>query len=199
MRKRNNRNFRKPVIAGFGAMYVLTMGLATCLVKVKFTEDYSRRFTEASAYISKTAQTKEFDMEEEGWSSQGARQDFYQSVANGYLWRVDDENLQISVGFYDRDKTLMARTRDQIGGNAVYEASTKIRDYASFGLDEYLTSEEKEQLAKYQWEMIHFADLDKPDPYRFSIRVSPDGQQLWGIYVQEITWTPEGEWRGGAL
>lgn len=147
--KRKKKAFWKPVTIGFGAVYLLTMGLATFLVKTKFTEDFAQRFREFAVYLVRKINDKEISMEEEGWSSKTKRQDFYQSLANGYLWRINDEMLQVSVGFYDKDRNLLARTRDEIGGNSIYEAETVVREYASFDLDDYLSSDEKERLAKY--------------------------------------------------
>lgn len=194
--RRKKKNFWKPAAAGFGAVYLLIMGLATCLVKAKFAEDYTRQCEETAAFIVGRALEKEQVLEEEGWESRETRKDFYQSLANEYLWKVEDENLQVSIGFYDEDKRLLARTRDEIGGNQVTFADTQVKKYTSYGLDDYLSQEEKEALAKYRWEDIHFNRPDEPGKYRFSIRTSPDEKELWAIYVQEITWTPEEEWDG---
>ena len=194
--RRKKKAFWKPVTAGLGAVYLLTMALATFLVKTKFAEDFCQRFREFAVYLVREVNDKEASMEEDGWDSEEKRRDYYQSLANGYLWKVNDEMLQVSIGFYDRDMRLMAKTRDEIGGNSIYEAGTKVREYASFSLDEYLSLPEKEQLAKYQWESVHSFDGDEPEKYRFSIRTSPNGETLWAIYVQEIIWTRSDQWDG---
>ena len=180
--------------AGLTAVYLLIMALATFLVKIKFAEDFTQRFRETAVYMARKINEREDG--EGGWDSEEERQAFYQDLANGYLWRVNDTMLQISFGFYDSDKRLMARTRDEIGGNTVCRAESVIKRYGSFDLDDYLSPEEKEQLAAYQWESIRLRDGSVPEKYRFSIRISPDGGSLWGIYVQEITWTPSDEWDG---
>ena len=41
--RRKRKAFWKPVTAGFGAVYLLTMALATFLVKTKFAEDFTQR------------------------------------------------------------------------------------------------------------------------------------------------------------
>ena len=196
--RRKKKNFWKPVTAGFGAVYLLTMALATFLVKTKFTEDFAQRLREFAVYIVRQVNEKEGQAEEEGWDSEEDRQAFYQDLANGYLWRINDEMLQISLGFYGTDEALIARTRDEIGGNAIHSADSFVRRYASFDLDDYLSSQEKEQLARYQWENVHYISIESaiPDKYRFSIRTSPDGRRLWGIYVQKLIWMPEDEWDG---
>lgn len=193
-RKKKRKHVWRPVAAGFLAVYVLTMGLATWLVKEKFTEDYARRFEENTVYILQKASEREFAQEEEGWKSEELRRDFYQSLANEYLWRTGSKDLQISLGFYDKEKRLIARTRDEIGGNSVWLEGEKLRDYASYGLDDYLSQDEKEELAGYWWENIKNQSPDYPEEYRFSIRTSPgDGNRLWGIYIQRIGWTEESE------
>ncbi len=192
--RRKKKAFLRPVTAGLTAVYLLIMALATFLVKIKFAEDFTQRFRETAVYMVRKINEKEDG--EGGWDSEEERQAFYQDLANGYLWRVNDTMLQISFGFYDSDKRLMARTRDEIGGNTVCRAESVIKRYGSFDLDDYLSPEEKEQLAAYQWESIRLRDGSVPEKYRFSIRISPDGGSLWGIYVQEITWTPSDEWDG---
>lgn len=192
--RRKKKAFLRPVTAGLTAVYLLIMALATFLVKIKFVEDFTQRFRETAVYVVRKINEKEDG--EGGWDSEEERQAFYQDLANGYLWRVNDTMLQISFGFYDSDKRLMARTRDEIGGNTVCAAESVVKRYGSFDLDDYLSPEEKEQLAAYQWESIRLRDGSVPGKYRFSIRTSPDGGSLWGIYVQEITWTPSDEWDG---
>ncbi len=194
--RRKRKSFWKPVTAGFGAVYLLTMALATFLVKTKFAEDFTQQFRQFAVSLVKEVNEKERSMEESGWDSQEKRRDHYQYLANGLLWKVNDEMLQVSVGFYDKDMRLMAQTRDEIGGNSIYEAGSKVREYASFCLDDYISLQEKEQLARYQWEYVHSFDMNQPSKYRFSIRTSPDGQTLWAIYVQEIVWTPSELWDG---
>ena len=97
MRNTKKKGFWKPVALGFGVVYVLTMGLATWLVKEKFTEDYDRRFQEAASYVMGRISDKEFAMEEEGWGSEDSRRHFYQTEANDCLWRIGSDELQISV------------------------------------------------------------------------------------------------------
>ncbi len=192
MRNTKKKGFWKPVALGFGMVYVLTMGLATWLVKEKFTEDYDRRFQEAAIYVMGRISDKEFAMEEEGWSSEDSRRYFYQTEANDCLWRIGSDELQISVGFYDREGHLLARTRNEVGGGHVVYEGSKIRELVSYRLEDYLSAGEVEELAGYLWEEACLRSPEFPGKYRFSIRTSPDEKgELWEIYVQEITWTEE--------
>lgn len=190
---RKKKGFWKPAAAGFTVMYLASMGLATGLVKGRFDREDELQFEAAASAILDQASEKEFSMQQEAsgrrneeWSRE-KRQEFYQNLANTSLWRIDSDYLQISIAAYDKDKTLLAKTRDEIGSNSV---STSGREAASFALDNYLTPEEKEVLAAYEAEDIRYC-LQEPDvgeKIRFSMRVSPDLRELWEIYVQEITW-----------
>ena len=197
-------------------MYLATMGLATGLVKERFVQEDELRLESAASAILDRAGEKEFSMEQEmtdeqeildgqksfqeqedsdrqedAWSRE-KRKSFYQDLANNSFWRVNSKYMQISIAAYDEHKDLLAKSRDEIGSYAV---STTGREEWYFALDDYLSSEEKEVLAKYQAEDIQYC-LQKPDvseKYRFSIRVSPDVKELWEIYVQEIVWEEDKE------
>ena len=214
--RRKKKRFWKPTAAGFAVMYLATMGLATGLVKERFVQEDELRLESAASAILDRAGEKEFSMEQEmideqeildgqksfqeqedsdrqedAWSRE-KRKSFYQDLANNSFWRVNSEYMQISIAAYDEHKDLLAKSRDEIGSYAV---STTGREEWYFALDDYLSSEEKEVLAKYQAEDIQYC-LQKPDvseKYRFSIRVSPDVKELWEIYVQEIVWEEDKE------
>ena len=217
--RRKKKRFWKPTAAGFAVMYLATMGLATGLVKERFVQEDELRLESAASAILDRAGEKEFSMEQEmtdeqeildgqkslqeqedsdrqedAWSRE-KRKSFYQDLANNSFWRVNSKYMQISIAAYDEHKDLLAKSRDEIGSYAV---STTGREEWYFALDDYLSSEEKEVLAKYQAEDIQYC-LQKPDvseKYRFSIRVSPDVKELWEIYVQEIVWEEDKEEEG---
>lgn len=217
--RRKKKSFWKPTAAGFAVMYLATMGLATGLVKERFVQEDELRLEGAASAILDQAGEKEFSMEQEmideqeildgqksfqeqedsdrqedAWSRE-KRKSFYQDLANNSFWRVNSKYMQISIAAYDEHKDLLAKSRDEIGSYAV---STTGREEWYFALDDYLSSEEKEVLAKYQAEDIQYC-LQKPDvseKYRFSIRVSPDVKELWEIYVQEIVWEEDKEEEG---
>lgn len=189
-RKWNKKKLWQSLAAGFGTMYLVTMGLSTFLVKEKFVEEDRKRLEQVAAAVFDRAGEKEFAMEGQDWGRK-ERQDFYQGLVNDFFWMTDNESMLISMACYDQDKKLLAQSRDEIGGNAIYEGETRMREYEAYGLDEFLLPEEKGELASYLWENQELArhwDHMLPEPYRFSVLVSPEDQALWGIYVQEITW-----------
>lgn len=192
--RRKKKSFWKPAAAGFGVMYLATMGLATGLVRERFVQEDALRFETAALAILDQASEKEFSMEEGLWDEE-QRKSFYQALANDSLWRVNSAYMQISIAAYDEHKHLLAKSRDEIGSNSSRSGSTSGREASTFALDDYLSLEEKEVLAKYKAEDIQYA-LQEPDiaeKYRFSMRVSPDLGELWEIYVQEITWEEDRE------
>lgn len=69
-------------------MYVLTMGFTTFLVKEKFKEGYTQQFRQAAVSMLKRVSERESAMEEEDWNSEQSEKDFYQYLANGYLWEI---------------------------------------------------------------------------------------------------------------
>ena len=66
--KRKNKRFWKPVVIGFGVVYVLTMGFTTFLVKEKFKEGYTQQFRQAAVSMLKRVSERESAMEEEDWN-----------------------------------------------------------------------------------------------------------------------------------
>lgn len=189
--KRKPTRFWKPAAAGFCIIYLVIMALTTFLVKEQFARDYDQRFRGAVTSILRQASDKEWEMEETDWSLDD-RVDFYQFMANESIWHLDSDSMEIAAAVYGQDGQLLARTRDLAGNNnSSRSTGVTTREYVSFPLDDYLTWEEKEQLAAYKWEAIQDFDLTSPDKLRISILISPDTRDLWGIYVQQLTWTEE--------
>ena len=60
--RRRKRRFWKPVAAGFMALYLLTMGLASYLVKEKYVDEYAQAFEEITLFLINTASEKENEM-----------------------------------------------------------------------------------------------------------------------------------------
>ncbi len=195
--KRKSKIPWKSTAAGFTILYLATVGLSTFLVKEQFVQDYRQRFTEAAISILQQAVDKEWEMEETDWSPMD-RTDFYQHLANENMWRADSDALEISIAAYDQTKQLLARSRDYAGATSVQTGSTAPdrQKRTIFPLDDYLSLEEKEQLASCKWKAIQSSDLAAPDKFRFSIRVSPDARELWAIYVQELTWAERENYKG---
>lgn len=52
---RKKKGFWKPIVAGFLILYLVTMGLATLVVKEKFEDDYIRMFEQVATSIYRKA------------------------------------------------------------------------------------------------------------------------------------------------
>lgn len=238
-RNRRKKRFRKPVAAVFFALYLVTMGLTTLLVKQKFQDEYIRAFEEVATSIHRKATDQEYSMEEDmpagedfaesGESSgeantleedgmpeedmpegnmpeedgmpgeagdgaeweDGQRQEYYKCLVNEYFWSTTNPQSNIAVAVYDKEQNLIANSCDAIG-DSMFSTDTWGIKTGPFSLDDYLTFEQKEELAEYYWKGIQSAQNNIPDKYRTLIRTSSDGKELYDIFVQELTWE-EGE------
>lgn len=176
----------KPVAAGFLALYLITMILSTWLVKGKYIDEYDQAFEDTATSLLNKVDDLAWTADEEGWDEQ-RQKETYQQAVNEYFWSTLDPSPRISVAVYDKDKKLLAHSGDAIGlgSNDTYNL---------YPLDDYLTSEEKETLAKYYWENRQStADGTLPEKYRICGRPTSDGSGLQNIYVQQLTWEEQEE------
>lgn len=176
---RKRKRFWIPVITGFIALYLVTMILATCLVRQKFIEDYNRTFEETAYSLLNSAHNLAEEADDRGLGTEELQKE-YQKFVNDYFRNTLNPPLQISVAVYDLDRNLLAQSGD-------------IFDDPLFMLDDYFSFEEKDTLAKYYYENIQSsANYTLPGKYRILLQFSSDMADLYKVYVQEITWT---EWK----
>lgn len=182
---RKKKSFWKPIVAGFLTMYLVTMGLVTLLVKEKFEDDYIKMFDQVATSIYGKAA-----YQEEKFENDSQKKEYYQCMVNEYFWSEMNPQLNISVAVYDEEQKLLAKSYDAIGDTMYSEDISQVR-YGPYVLDDYLTFEQKEELAEYYWrekESRTAADDTLPRKYGILIQTSPDGEELYNIYVQEMTW-----------
>lgn len=202
--RRKKRKFWKPVAAGFMALYLLTMGLATYLVKEKYIDEYAQAFEEIAMFLINTASEKETGVRtaetelaekgtggkdfEEVWGEE-ERAEFYQKLIYGCFQSTGKQEMKGSAAVYDTEGKLLARSYDAIGDLAS-AISTDGQKNGPFALDDYLSFEQKEEMAEYYWKERLTAEgtYTIPEKYRFLIRTSSDGKELYDIIVQELTW-----------
>lgn len=263
--RRRKRRFWKPVAAGFMALYLLTMGLATYLVKEKYVDEYAQAFEEITLFLINTASEKENEMRpsdeearikrrdeivkreaeeankkleearreagkadtenvgeetadeiqeedareisgEEEFSEETAsgedtnkiiseewgeeeRTEFYQKLVDECFRSTGKQEMKGSAAVYDTEGKLLAKSCDAIGDLAS-AVSTNGQKNGPFVLDDYLSSRQKEEMAEYCWKdrMTAEGHDTMPEKYRFLIRTSSDGKELYDIFVQELTW-----------
>ncbi|MCI9453824.1 MAG: HAMP domain-containing histidine kinase [Dorea sp.] len=193
IRNKKKKRFWKPAAAVFLTLYLATMGLATLLVKQKFEEDYIRTFEQVATSIHRKATNQEDSMaESEEFSGEDKRREYYRCLVNEYFWSTTNPQLNIAVAVYDKEQNLLANSYDAIG-DMMYMADTAGINVGPFNLDDYLTFKQKEELAEHCWkERQSTENYTLPGKYRFLIRISSDGKELYDIFVQELTWE-EGE------
>lgn len=182
---RKKKSFWKPIVAGFLTMYLVTMGLVTLLVKEKFEDDYIKMFDQVATSIYRKAA-----YQEEKFENDSQKKEYYQCMVNEYFWSEMNPQLNISVAVYDEEQKLLAKSYDAIGDTMYSEDTSQVR-YGPYVLDDYLTFEQKEELAEYYWrekESRTAADDTLPRKYGILIQTSPDGEELYNIYVKEMTW-----------
>ncbi len=202
--RRKKRKFWKPVAAGFMALYLLTMGLATYLVKEKYIDEYAQAFEEIAMFLINTASEKETGVRtaetelaekgtggkdsEEMWGEE-ERAEFYQELIYGCFQSTGKQEMKGSAAVYDTEGKLLARSYDAIGDLAS-AISTDGQKNGPFALDDYLSFEQKEEMAEYYWKerLTAEGNYTIPEKYRFLIRTSSDGKELYDIIVQELTW-----------
>lgn len=202
--RRKKRKFWKPVAAGFMALYLLTMGLATYLVKEKYIDEYAQAFEEIAMFLINTASEKETGVRtaetelaekgtggkdfEEVWGEE-ERAEFYQELIYGCFQSTGKQEMKGSAAVYDTEGKLLARSYDAIGDLAS-AVSTDGQKNGPFVLDDYLSFEQKEEMAEYYWKerLTTEGIYTIPEKYRFLIRTSSDGKELYDIIVQELTW-----------
>ncbi len=191
--KRKKRRFWVPASGGFLVLYLVTMGLVTWLVKDKFVEEYQQMFEEIASSLLKSVSEQESLSREEGWDDI-KRRDVHQNLVNGYGYFLGTSpSLTVSAAVYDEKKELLVKSSDVIGESV----SSDGEKYGPFFMDDYLSFEEKEELAKYHWEeMQSTEDYTLPGKYRISFEILPDGSELLAIYVQKLTWEENPDEKG---
>ena len=180
---RKKKSFWKPIAAGFLIVYLVTMGLATLVVKDKFEDDYIRMFEQVATSIYRKAAEMESAMEDTLSEDGAERQEYYKCLVNEYFWSETNPQLNLSVAVYDKEMKLLAKSYDAVGDTMYSEDTSQVR-YGPYVLDDYLTFEQKEELAEYYWkekERQLAADYTLPRKYGILIQTSPDGKELYHI------------------
>lgn len=192
---RKKGSFLIPVATGFLALYFVTMGLVTWIMKEKFTDEYIHSFEQTAATLLRKAAEQEREVSDEAKEYSGnerqvtaQREDFYRDLVNEYFGNAANPQLNIAVAVYDKERKLLAKSCETIGDSR-FSADTSLESYGLYMLDDYLTFEQKKELADFYWKgKQSTAGSTLPEKYRISIRTSSEGEKLYDIFVQKITW-----------
>lgn len=183
MRKRGQK-FWKPVAFGFAVLYLVSMGLATWMMELKFIDEFKDN---AIQKLSSFQRVMESDMQEEAFHGKNAdamRKNYYNYIVSHFISvQPSSPFQQFSAAVYQKDGRLLAKTEDSASGGI----ETGGLHYNYHTLDG-LTEWEKEQLAAYEWK--YYNDLFNGLP-KYRILMREKGGALGQILVQEITWKKE--------
>ncbi len=168
-RTKQRSRLMKPVVVGFVAVYLVIMLLSTYLVKVQFENDYDDTLKETLSNIQRNIYDQEDDSPE-AWDDE-TKHLWYQSIANVYLYQWE-EFMKLSFAIYDENGSLLARSANTIGT-------------AMTPMDELLTQEVKESLAKYYGKNMELNNRLQPPRYEIQAR---EGDKLYELFVRELTW-----------
>ncbi len=193
---KKKRKLIKPVAVGFVVLYLIIMGLTTYLTAEKFAEEYEQMHSIEWSYLYNEISDKENGFLEDKDTAE--KSSWYQSVINGSTWVDGRKYVNLSAALYDEEGNLLARRRNTVGGYPMATADTESFFCKSFALDERLSPEDIDRLARYQYEANQWYEREEPPRYRLCIRVSDDGQELYEILVQYLTWEPgDDAWNKG--
>lgn len=191
---KKKRKLIKPVVVGFAVLYLIVMGLTTYLTAEKFAEDFEQMCRIEWSNIGDLISDKEALSED--WDGD-EKSSWYQSAVNGSGW-YDRKFVNLSAAVYDEEGKLLAKRTNTVGGHPMTTADSTSFFCKSFVLDGRLSPEDIDRLAKYQYEAKQWYEREKPPQYRLCIRVSDDGQELYEVLVQSLTWEPgDDAWNKG--
>ncbi len=173
------QKFKKPVILGFAALYLTVMGLSVCLMAAKYADDLEQNFWQKAGSVQ--------NMQAENRQS-GV---WYQSFVNFHSYSVGKFSY-FSAAAYDEEGKLLAKSGNIAGGGPIVSLGPDSEPYGVYSLDTAFSKKDVYELADYQKiyqdESASQGDRQRPPKYRICTHLSEDGENLYGITVQEITW-----------
>lgn len=182
--RRKKKRFWRPIAVGFAAMYLITMVSVTALVARRFSHEYDQSCINLTSSLLTSANDLEESVQQEQWGDEERKRRYLELANQSFLGTDDSPYLQFSAAFYDKDGQLLAKSSDAA-------ISTAGAGFYAYILDDCLPPAKKEQLAGYYWEVLKEAlqsNYSTPEKYCFYSQLAPRGQELWGIYVQQVTW-----------
>lgn len=198
--KAKSRRWMAPVILGFLILYLMTAGLSTYFMGLRYREEFRRDRLETQHYFVQTFSSL----------SQIIDNDADEEVKNGILRYLLSSNLlssaytgspyqQFSCSLYDAEGKAIARSQSCLTSqNYFYEG--RYYPYA-WALTDYLTETEQSELAHYavlddREEIRQLESETPPDSiqeYRATVYLKTDGWILCRIVIQKIVFRMDGE------
>ncbi|HJA68375.1 MAG TPA: HAMP domain-containing histidine kinase [Candidatus Mediterraneibacter cottocaccae] len=173
----NYRKIREMVVLVFAAVYILSMGLATWLVRGRYADDFARDADDVVKQIMKNADDSLSVYQKNGEAVEDEYVDDCLNIAIGMgLQGHISQYQQLSAGVYDEEGNLTAKSCSLLAVPYFYGADGGIHEKA-LNLDECLPEKELVTLAEY------WGNPDKM--YRLGAEVTDDGKELKSITVME--------------
>lgn len=189
------KGYLKTLILGFAALYLVSMLLATYLVKCKFEDDYERTISQRAGMIQNMVRD---DSRTRGWrgAEWSEEQQRYCDMILSNLSTVIDTKYQlISYALYDADGKLRSHSQNTIGltSGIAEEAGEEMKmEYLCYILSDYLTDEEIRQLAEYQNVLYQQSPL-QPARYLVLITIAQESRELEKIQIYDVRWSEDRE------
>lgn len=187
--KLRSRPYVKPVILGFLGIYLVAMGVIFHLQYEKYKEEIFKMVTNTGTSIEETLGDRkewiEADLTQE-------KKNFLQLLASGMGTSTDDKYGQMSCAIYDKNGNLIVQSENVIGNYYLSEGGTKI-DYFYYRVDDYLSKQEIEELARYRWANYQLGheidDIEELAPiYHIPIEIEESTKELAKISVLKAEW-----------
>lgn len=203
---KNNRKWMIPVVAGFAAVYVTTMGLSVCLSADRYREEFQMEYWNRETQAREMLQTLEETVGEEAGADDAFKERFARYLL-GTLCAHGSRYQQFSGAVYDADGQKIAEAGNSFSIAYGYPYGNSHSQPASWPIEDYLTEEETKELAGYV--SLCFQKMEEsmgkmgagetagaPDSfeeYHFTIYVASESREPYGLFVQKKRWEREGE------
>lgn len=189
-----------PVLAGFLALYLALVGIATFLIKRTFMEQFE---TDFNAVIHETEETILGAERDNAWLANGNRKAAIQRY-NYVLCSMTTTNnvyFQCSFALFDEEKALLSQSQNLVG--LVYPDTNLAQSYSP--IENYLSQEALKELAYYgkqqltslqaKWNISPKRGGSPPEynsiDYRITMAFERGSDVPVQIIVQEMNWNKE--------
>lgn len=189
-----------PVLAGFLALYLALMGIATFLIKGTFMEQFE---TDFNAVIHETEETILEAERDNAWLANGNRKATIQryDYVLCSMTTTNNVHFQCSFALFDEEKALLSQSQNLVG--LVYPDTNLAQSYSP--IENYLSQEALKELAYYgkqqltslqaKWNISPKRGGSPPEynsiDYRITMAFERGSDVPVQIIVQEMNWNKE--------
>ncbi len=185
-RKRRRRPYIRPIIVGFTAFYCMSMLLGTYIMKRKYEEEFERSLVRTGEYIMDFTDDI---VKSEQYTKEGCVNYLCMLLSNLPYNGTQNRFQQISGAAYDQEGALVERSANAAGSGVSSVGQYEKLNYFFYDLQEYLSIEEMEELARYRWANYQAEENMEELPYSMSVAAAKDDGKgvLAEITVYDVT------------